>query len=249
VGDEAGVEARAQFVGASQSMSAKTENSISDGRSYNRSRAAWRFIGLVGIVGLLMTGYVRSPAAASSTQSVAGEQDAVLAGGCFWGVDGVFKHVKGVISVTSGYSGGSASTAQYETVSTGTTGHAESVKIVYDPSKISYQQLLEVFFFVAHDPTELNHQGPDTGTQYRSIIFYTDEEQKKIAKNYIAELDKRKAFPDPIVTEVVPMKQFYPAEAYHQNFLERYPDNPYIVFNDLPKLDQLRKQFPSLYNP
>ena len=176
-------------------MSAKTENSISGGRSYNRSGAAWRFIGLVGMVGLLITGYVRSPAAASSTQSVAGEQDAVLAGGCFWGVDGVFKHVKGVISVTSGYSGGSASTAQYETVSTGTTGHAESVKIVYDPSKISYQQLLKVFFFVAHDPTELNHQGPDTGTQYRSIIFYTDEEQKKIAENYIAELDRRKAFP------------------------------------------------------
>jgi peptide-methionine (S)-S-oxide reductase len=230
-------------------MSAKAENSMSDGRIYSRSRAVWRFIGLVGMVSLLMTGYLHNSAAASSPQSSASDQDAVLAGGCFWGVDGVFKHVKGVISVTSGYSGGSASTAEYETVSTGTTGHAESVKIVYDPAKISYQQLLKVFFFVAHDPTELNRQGPDTGTQYRSIIFYTDEEQKKIAQSYIAELDKSKAFSDPIVTEVVPLKRFYPAEAYHQNFLERYPDNPYIVYNDLPKLDQLRKQFPSLYRP
>jgi peptide-methionine (S)-S-oxide reductase len=230
-------------------MSAKAENSMSDGRIYSRSRAVWRFIGLVGMVSLLMTGYLHNSAAASSPQSSASDQDAVLAGGCFWGVDGVFKHVKGVISVTSGYSGGSASTAEYETVSTGTTGHAESVKIVYDPAKISFQQLLKVFFFVAHDPTELNRQGPDTGTQYRSIIFYTDEEQKKIAQSYIAELDKSKAFSDPIVTEVVPLKRFYPAEAYHQNFLERYPDNPYIVYNDLPKLDQLRKQFPSLYRP
>jgi len=213
---------------------------MSDGRSHSCSRAVWLFIGFVGVMGLLFTGYVRDSFAASSPQSSTNDQDAVLAGGCFWGVDGVFKHVKGVISVTSGYSGGSAGTAQYETVSTGTTGHAESVKIVYDPAKISYQQLLKVFFFVAHDPTELNRQGPDTGTQYRSIIFYTDEEQKKIAQDYIAKLDKSKAFP---------LKQFYPAEAYHQNFLERYPDNPYIVYNDLPKLDQLRKQFPSLYRP
>jgi len=230
-------------------MSLKTQDSISDGRSHSRLRSAWQFIGLVGVVGLLLTGCARDSFAASSPQSSANDQDAVLAGGCFWGVDGVFKHVKGVISVTSGYSGGSASTAQYETVSTGTTGHAESVKIVYDPAKISYQQLLKVFFFVAHDPTELNRQGPDTGTQYRSIIFYTDQEQKKIAQDYITQLDKSKAFADPIVTEVVPLKQFYPAEAYHQNFLERYPDNPYIVYNDLPKLDQLRKQFPSLYRP
>jgi peptide-methionine (S)-S-oxide reductase len=230
-------------------MSVKTQNSISDGRSRSCLRAGRLFIGFVGVMGLLLTGYVRDSSAASSPQSSTNDQDAVLAGGCFWGVDGVFKHVKGVISVTSGYSGGSANTAQYETVSTGTTGHAESVKIVYDPAKISYQQLLKVFFLVAHDPTELNRQGPDTGTQYRSIIFYTDEEQKKIAQDYIAKLDKSKAFPDPIVTEVVPLKQFYPAEAYHQNFLERYPDNPYIVYNDLPKLDQLRKQFPSLYRP
>src|SRR6202451_2831887 len=145
---------------------------------------------------------------------------AVFSGGCFWGVDAVFKHVKGVDKVVSGYAGGAANTAQYETVTTAKTGHAESVQVTYDPSKVSYDDLLKVFFFVAHDPTELNRQGPDTGTQYRSIIFYTDEEQKKIAQNYIAELDKRKAFPDPIVTEVVPLKQFYPAEAYHQNFLE-----------------------------
>ena len=177
------------------------------------------------------------------------EQDAVLSGGCFWGVDAVFKHVKGVVSVTSGYSGGSEKTAQYEMVSTGTTGHAESVKIVYDPSRITYQQLLKVFFFVAHNPTELNRQGPDTGTQYRSIIFYTDGEQKEIAESYIAKLDKNKAFPEPIVTEVVPLKQFYPAEDYHQNFLERNPDNPYIVYNDLPKLKQLQEQFPALYKP
>ncbi len=230
-------------------MFANAESGLtaSRGRSPQRS-AAW-LIAIIGIAGTLALAPVRNGVAAASAQAGAAEQEAVLAGGCFWGVDGVFKHVKGVISVTSGYSGGSAKTAQYEMVSTGTTGHAESVKIVYDPSKISYQQLLKVFFLVAHDPTELNRQGPDTGTQYRSIIFYTDEEQKKVAQDYISELDQSKAFPDPIVTEVVPLKQFYPAEGYHQNFLERNPDNPYIVYNDLPKLDQLRKQFPSLYKP
>jgi peptide-methionine (S)-S-oxide reductase len=172
---------------------------------------------------------------------------AVLSGGCFWGVDGVFKHVKGVSGVTSGYAGGAADTAQYETVSTGTTGHAESVEINYDPSKISYSQLLKIFFFVAHDPTELNRQGPDQGTQYRSVIFYANDHQERIAENYIKQLTQDKAFRDPIVTEVVPLRGFYPAEGYHQNFLERNPENPYIVFNDLPKLAQLRKQFPNLY--
>jgi len=154
-----------------------------------------------------------------------------------------------VTSVTSGYSGGAGDTAQYETVSTGTTGHAESVEIKYDPSKISYDQLLNIFFFVAHDPTELNRQGPDVGTQYRSVIFYADNEQKRIANKYIKQLTRDKAFPNPIVTQVVPLKRFYPAEEYHQNFLERNPDNPYIVLNDMPKLDYLRKQFPALYTP
>jgi peptide-methionine (S)-S-oxide reductase len=230
-------------------MRAKTETSSAPLTNHWRSRALRLLIGLLGIVGSLLPGYARDSWAAASTQADAANQTAVLAGGCFWGVDGVFKHVKGVINVTSGYSGGSGKTAQYETVSTGTTGHAESVKITYDPSKISYLQLLKVFFFVAHDPTELNRQGPDTGTQYRSIIFYADAGQKKTAQNYIAELDKSKAFPEPIVTEVVPLKQFYPAEDYHQNFFERFPDNPYIVYNDRPKLDQLRNKFPALYNP
>lgn len=210
-------------------------------------------IGLFALINPLLVGYARGQARDSlpvrSIHPSKTEQTAVLAGGCFWGVDGVFKHVKGVTSVTSGYSGGSEKSAQYETVSTGTTGHAESVMISYDSSKISYGQLLRIFFLVAHDPTELNRQGPDVGTQYRSIIFYANDEQKKTAQNYIAELNKSKPVAKPIVTEVVPLKQFYPAEEYHQNFLERNPDYPYIVYNDLPKLDALRKQFPSLYNP
>src|SRR2546425_8242899 len=154
--------------------------------------------------------------------SARGEQTAVLAGGCFWGVEAVFEHVKGVIKVTSGYSGGSASTAQYETVSTGETGHAESVRIIYDASQISYGQLLKVFFSVAHDPTELNRQGPDTGTQYRSAIFYGNEEQKKIAQAYIAQLSKARVFQRPIVTQVVALKAFYEAEAYHQDYAQNH---------------------------
>ena len=191
------------------------------------------------------------PIATSTASHAPGniEQTAVLAGGCFWGVDAVFKHVKGVTSVVSGYSGGTATTAQYETVSTGTTGHAESVKVSYDSSRISYRELLKVFFFVAHDPTELNYQGPDSGSQYRSVIFYTDDEQKRIAQDYIARLDHQHKFSGPIVTQVVPLQAFYPAEAYHQNFLARNPDNPYIVENDLPKIDRLRKEFPDLYKP
>ena len=176
-----------------------------------------------------------------------GRETAVVAGGCFWGVQGVFQHVRGVLSATSGYSGGPAGAAEYEVVSTGSTGHAESVKITYDPSQISYGQLLQIFFSVAHDPTELNHQGPDYGTQYRSVIFYADQEQKRIAEAYIAQLGAAKAFSGPIVTQVVPLKGFYPAEAYHQNYLQRHPDSPYIVINDLPKLTHLREQFPSLY--
>lgn len=172
---------------------------------------------------------------------------AVFSGGCFWGVDAVFKHVKGVTKVVSGYAGGGANTANYETVSTGTTGHAESVQVTYDPSKVSYDELLKVFFFVAHDPTELNRQGPDTGTQYRSSIFYENDAQKKMAEDYIAQLEQRHSFSKPIVTRVVPLTGFYQAEAYHQNYLALHPDQPYIVFNDLPKLERLQKDFPGLY--
>ncbi len=170
-----------------------------------------------------------------------------LAGGCFWGMQLVFEHVKGVVSVTAGYSGGSAGTAQYETVSTGETGHAESVKIIYDPSKITFGTLLKVFFSVAHDPTELNYQGPDEGTQYRSAIFYTEDDQKRIAGAYISQLDAAKIFRHKIVTELTPLIAFYPAEAYHQDYAVHNPNSPYIVFNDLPKLDHLRKELPDLY--
>jgi peptide-methionine (S)-S-oxide reductase len=178
-----------------------------------------------------------------------GKQTAVLAAGCFWGVDAVFKHTRGVENVVAGYSGGSAATAQYEVVSAGRTGHAESVKITYDPSKISYSDLLRIFFSVAHDPTELNHQGPDEGTQYRSVIFYSNEDQKQIALEYINQLTNTKVFRKPIVTQVVPLQAFYPAEGYHQNFLALHPHNPYIVTNDLPKLRKLQKQFPTLCRP
>ncbi len=175
------------------------------------------------------------------------EQTAVFAGGCFWGVDAVFKHVKGVTNVESGYAGGNAATAHYEMVSEGNTGHAESVRVRFDPAQVSYQQLLQVFFAVAHDPTELNRQGPDTGTQYRSAIFYTSAEQQKAAQDYIRQLSAAHTYSSPIVTQVVPLQQFYPAEEYHQNYLALHPYQPYIVFNDMPKLGQLQKQFPGLY--
>ncbi len=177
----------------------------------------------------------------------AADQTAVFAGGCFWGVDAVFKHVKGVIDVTSGYAGGNAATAHYELVSNGDTGHAESVRVHFNPEKISYGQLLQVFFSVADNPTQLNRQGPDSGTQYRSVIFYTSAEQQKAAQNYIRQLTAAHTFPDPIVTQVVPLQQFFPAEAHHQNYLALHPDQPYIVYNDMPKLAQLRRQFPGLY--
>src|SRR5437588_953044 len=163
-----------------------------------------------------------------------GEQTAVFAGGCFWGIQAVFQHVKGVKSATAGYSGGAAQTAHYEMVSTGETGHAESVQVIYDPSQVTYGQLLKVFFSVAHDPTELNRQGPDTGTQYRSAIFYMSEDQKRVAEAYIRQLEDAKVFSRPIVTQVVPFHGFYAAENYHQHFLDRNPDNPYIRYNDLP---------------
>jgi len=190
---------------------------------------------------------VPNPAVDATLASAKSEQTAVLAGGCFWGIQAVFQHVKGVISATSGYSGGASGTAEYELVSNGDTGHAESVRIIYDPSQITYGQLLHVFFSVAHDPTELNHQGPDTGAQYRSSIFYGRDEQKRIAEAYIAQLEKGKVFPRPIVTQVVPLKAFYPAEAYHQDYAAHHPDNPYIVYNDAPKVAHLRQAFPDLY--
>lgn len=173
----------------------------------------------------------------------AASQTAVFAGGCFWGVDAVFKHVKGVTEVVSGYAGGTAETARYDLVSNGNTGHAEAVRVSFDPARVSYPQLLDVFFKVAHDPTQLNRQGPDVGTQYRSAIFYTSVEQQQQVQNYTRTHD----FSAPVVTQVVPLKAFYAAEDYHQNYLALHPFQPYIVFHDKPKLENLRKQFPALY--
>jgi peptide-methionine (S)-S-oxide reductase len=185
---------------------------------------------------------VDTPLAAKS-----GKQTAVLAGGCFWGIQLVFQHVKGVKNATSGYSGGTVKLPEYEAVGTGRTGHAESVKITFDPAQITYGQLLKVFFSVGHDPTQLNRQGPDSGTQYRSVIFYADEEQKHIAEAYIAQLEQARLFPRPIVTQVVPLEAFYSAEIYHQNYATLHPDEPYIAINDAPKLEHLRQQLPALY--
>jgi peptide-methionine (S)-S-oxide reductase len=184
------------------------------------------------------------PAADSTTPT--GKQTAVLAGGCFWGVAGVFERVKGVTGVESGFAGGDKSTAHYERVSEGDTGHAESVKITYDPTKVTYGQLLKVYFAVAHNPTELNRQGPDTGTQYRSAIFYTNDDQKRVAEAYIKQLDEAHIYAKPIVTQVVPLKGFYEAEAYHQHFLDMHPDNMYIQVNDMPKIMALKKELPAL---
>jgi peptide-methionine (S)-S-oxide reductase len=175
------------------------------------------------------------------------EQTAVFAGGCFWGVDAVFKHVKGVTEVVAGYTGGSAATAYYEQVGQGDTGHAEAVQIRFDPARVSYQQLLHIFFSVAHNPTQLNRQGNDVGSQYRSAIFYTHAEQQHIAQHYIQQLTAAHTFSAPIVTQVVPLQAFYPAEAYHQNYLALHPTQPYIVLVDQPKVAQLRRQFPALY--
>ncbi|HQR10418.1 MAG TPA: peptide-methionine (S)-S-oxide reductase MsrA [Casimicrobiaceae bacterium] len=179
--------------------------------------------------------------------SAKGMQTAVFAGGCFWGVEAVFRHVKGVSSAISGYAGGTTRNPDYYMVGTGTTGHAEAVQVVYDPAKVSYGQLLSVFFSVAHDPTQLNRQGPDHGTQYRSAIYTTSDEQQRVAKAYVAQLDKAKVFPQPIVTEILALPVFYPAEEYHQNYLALHPTQPYIVYNDLPKLANLKSQFPNLY--
>jgi peptide-methionine (S)-S-oxide reductase len=193
---------------------------------------------------------VSIPAPSVDNPKAAGPlQTAVVAGGCFWGVQGVFEHLTGVRRVLSGYAGGEKNSAEYETVSGGDTGHAESVQITFDPQQVSYGQILQVFFSVAHDPTQLNRQGPDTGTQYRSSIFYADDAQKKIAAAYIAQLQKTGAFRGPIVTRVDPLKGFYEAEGYHQDFLLTHPTDAYIVFNDLPKIRNFQKTLPTLYQP
>ncbi len=183
----------------------------------------------------------------SASPASAAEQTAVFAGGCFWGVDAVFKHVRGVTDVVSGYAGGAAASAHYDQVSNGDTGHAEAVRVRFNPAQVSYPQLLQVFVSVAHDPTQLNRQGNDIGSQYRSAIFYTSAEQQQQADAYLQQLSAAKTFSAPVVTQLVPLQQFFPAEAYHQNYLALHPDQPYIVYHDLPKLAQLRKKFPALY--
>lgn len=183
---------------------------------------------------------------APSSSGPAGDHIAVLAGGCFWGVEAVFERLKGVKDVVSGFAGGSKASAHYDMVTTGTTGHAEAVRIRYDPSQISYEQLLKVFFVVAHDPTQLNRQGPDEGTQYRSTIFYADTRQQAIAEAFVKHLNDAKVFKRPVVTTVVPLEGFFPAEAHHQDFVRKNPRYPYVVYNDLPKLEHLEKTFPEL---
>ena len=178
-----------------------------------------------------------------------GEQTAVFAGGCFWGVEAVFRHVKGVTAAVSGYAGGTPAAPSYEQVSSGQTGHAETVSVRYDPAQVSYGQLLKVFLSVAHNPTELNYQGPDHGTQYRSVIFYTNADQREVAQAYIGQLNDAHVYPKPIVTQLVPYKVFYPAEGYHQDYLAHHPDNPYVAYNDLPKLDELKRLYPDRWRP
>jgi peptide-methionine (S)-S-oxide reductase len=188
-----------------------------------------------------------APPALDNPRAPGATQTAVLAGGCFWGVQGVYEHVRGVKQVLAGYAGGDKATAQYETVSSGTTGHAESVKITFDPAEISYGQILQIAFSVVHDPTQLNRQGPDFGTQYRSAIFYADETQKHIAEAYIQQLDRSHAYSHPIVTRVEALEGFFPAEDYHQDYLIRNPTAPYIAYNDIPKIENFRRTFPDLY--
>jgi peptide-methionine (S)-S-oxide reductase len=184
----------------------------------------------------------------STTPRVAAaEQSIVLAGGCFWGVEAVFEHMKGVKSAVSGYAGGTTTAPTYELVSSGRTGHAESVRVVFDPAQVSVEQLLEVFFMVAHNPTQLNRQGPDVGTQYRSAVFFSSPDQQRAAQAYVAALTQKRVYPQPVVTQVVPLDVFYPAESYHQGYLAQHPDQPYIVINDAPKLDHLKSAYPALY--
>ena len=214
---------------------------------------------MLGLILILVVGFSMScniasasatsipdPAIDAPLAKTKSQETAVLAGGCFWGVEAVFEHVKGVVSVKSGYSGGSAAAADYRKVSSGTTGHAEAVHITFDPSQVSYGQLLKVFFAVAHDPTQLNKQGPDWGTQYRSAIFYGNDEQKRIAEAYIEQLNKAKVFQEKIVTQVNKLESFHDAEDYHQDYLVNHPDQPYIVVHDMPKLENLKKYLPGL---
>ncbi|KML57577.1 methionine sulfoxide reductase A [Burkholderia cepacia] len=227
--------------------------------SASRRRAAMlRRIGAIAVAVAAVFGFQRVVNSAEPMRTVpaptldetpgtAHDETAVLAGGCFWGVQGVFEHVKGVKQVTAGYAGGASETAHYALVGSGLTGHAESVRIVYDPTQITYGRLLQVFFSVVHDPTELNRQGPDDGTQYRSAIFPTTAQQRAVATAYIAQLGAAHVFAAPVVTRVEAYKGFYPAEAYHQNYLELHPDAPYIAFNDLPKVAGLKQRFPALY--
>lgn len=192
-------------------------------------------------------GAIPAPKIDTPAAEATGLQTAVLAGGCFWGLQGMFQHVEGVTQVVAGYSGGTRETARYDLVSTETTGHAESVEITFDPKKVSYGQLLRLFFSVAHDPTQLNRQGPDTGPSYRSEIFFASPTQERIARAYVEQLTRAKVFSAPIVTKIEPLKAFYPAEDYHQDFLIRNPNYPYIVINDLPKIDHLKRTYPELY--
>jgi len=217
--------------------------------------ASTLMLGALLLVPLFATGLVHAaepavslpPPTLDAPPSGSGLQTAVLAGGCFWGVQAVYQHTKGVTQAVSGYAGGQKDTAHYEMVGTGRTGHAESVSVTFDPQQISYGKILQIYFSVAHNPTELNFQGPDTGTQYRSAIFYANDEQKRIADAYIAQLDKAHVFGGPIVTKLEPLSGFYPAEDYHQDFAVLHPSHPYIVFNDLPKVDNLKRLFPDRY--
>jgi peptide-methionine (S)-S-oxide reductase len=202
---------------------------------------------LLGARGIGASSAAAPAPALATSPGAAGQETVVFSGGCFWGVQAVFQHVKGVVSATAGYAGGAANTATYEEVSTGETGHAESVRVVFDPSQVSFGQLLQVFFSVVHDPTELNRQGPDEGTQYRSAIWYTTDAQAKAARAYITQLTAARTFSRPIVTQVNMLQGFYPAETYHQDYLIHHPYQPYIVINDIPKVKNLRKEFPQLW--
>jgi peptide-methionine (S)-S-oxide reductase len=205
--------------------------------------ASWTFLG----AGIAAEKAVKLPPPAQDVRATAATETAVFAGGCFWGVQAVFQHTQGVLSAVSGYAGGDKSTARYEVVGSGRTGHAESVQVTYDPKQVSYGTLLQVYFSVAHDPTTLNRQGPDSGTQYRSVVFYGDAQQKQVAERYIAQLDAAKVFPAKIVTQVAPLTGFYPAEAYHQDYATLHPDSPYIATFDLPKIANLKSTLPQLY--
>lgn len=204
-------------------------------------------LALSGCASSSLAGPLPDPATDMPLAKDRGTATAVFAGGCFWGVEAVFENVKGVTEAVSGYSGGSVASPTYRQVSSGRTGHAESVRVTYDPSQVTYGQLLKVFFAVAHDPTQLNRQGPDWGTQYRSAVFYANDDQERVVQAYIAQLKEARSFHRPIVTEVAPLKTFYPAETYHQNYLALHPDEPYIVINDLPKLAALKAELPQLY--